>query len=207
MDKVTLPKKSGRLFRSRILEALTRTHPALIIGMYVPVCLLSLYYHYMELSGSILATIGIAFLGAFSWTLVEYLLHRFAFHFITDHPVVQKIHHLIHGVHHDFPTDKERLIMPPVPSLIIAGTFYLLFGFFMGEAVYSFLPGFILGYLAYAMVHYAIHAFKPPFEFLKPIWRHHHLHHHKHPDRAFGVSSPFWDLIFRTMPPEKKEMR
>ncbi len=68
----------------------------------------------------------------------------------------------------------------------------------MSNNALIFFPGFILGYLLYASMHYAIHAWHPPFKWLKPIWRNHHLHHYKNDDLGFGVSSHIWDKVFGT---------
>ncbi len=194
-------KGQGRLFQNRFLEALTKTHPALIIGMYVPASVVSLiyYYQYIESSGLTVFTVFLA--GMLLWTFVEYVLHRYVFHFINESEWAQKFHYMVHGVHHEYPLDTERLIMPPVPSIFVAATFFGLFYLFMGTYTFCFLPGFIIGYLTYAMIHYSIHAFKP-FKGFEYLWRHHNIHHFKHPDKAFGVSSPLWDIIFGTMPPK-----
>ena len=121
-----------------------------------------------------------------------------------------KIIYLIHGNHHEYPRDRERLFMPPVPSLILASSVFLLtylvaelFGH--GKYAFAFFPGFVLGYLVYGTMHYAIHAWKPPFKWMKPLWRNHHLHHYKDEDKGFGVSSTFWDHVFGTMFDLKKE--
>ena len=96
--------------------------------------------------------------------------------------------------------------MPPVPSLLIAafifGTLYLL----MQVNAYMFFPGFMLGYLLYASIHYAIHAWHPPFTWMKPLWRNHHLHHYKNEHNGFGVSSTLWDHVFGTMFDLKNEV-
>jgi len=70
----------------------------------------------------------------------------------------------------------------------------------MGDFAYVFLPGFLMGYAGYLFVHYIVHAYQPPKNFFKILWIHHGIHHYKEPERAFGVSSPLWDLVFRTMP-------
>jgi sterol desaturase/sphingolipid hydroxylase (fatty acid hydroxylase superfamily) len=62
-----------------------------------------------------------------------------------------------------------------------------------------FFPGFITGYLIYVSMHFAIHAYAPP-KYLKILWRNHHLHHYKYPDKAFGVSLMLWDKLFGTLP-------
>ena len=69
-----------------------------------------------------------------------------------------------------------------------------------------FFAGFILGYLVYDGSHYAIHHFRMRSGFLLLIKKHHMLHHHADHDGGFGVSSPLWDHVFRTMPEPKKRM-
>jgi sterol desaturase/sphingolipid hydroxylase (fatty acid hydroxylase superfamily) len=105
----------------------------------------------------------------------------------------------LHGNHHHYPRDRQRLFMPPIPSIILAfiifGLIYLLFR----QNAFIFFPGFALGYLMYGTMHYAIHAWNPPFKWMKPLWRNHHLHHYKNEHHGFGVSSTIWDHVFGTM--------
>ncbi|KAG4078439.1 hypothetical protein HA402_000414 [Bradysia odoriphaga] len=105
----------------------------------------------------------------------------------------------MHGNHHEYPRDRQRLFMPPVPSLIISSFLFTVFYLLMQQAAWAFFPGFISGYLLYGSMHYAIHAWAPPFKWLKPLWRNHHLHHYKDEERGFGVSSTLWDRVFGTM--------
>lgn len=70
---------------------------------------------------------------------------------------------------------------------------------------FGFFPGFLLGYLLYASMHYAKHAWEPPFRFMQPLWRNHHLHHYRNEELGFGVSSTVWDRIFGTMFDLRKE--
>jgi sterol desaturase/sphingolipid hydroxylase (fatty acid hydroxylase superfamily) len=203
-------KGQARLFRSNYLEYLTKTHPLVIWGMYLPIISLMLYYGF-EVKGlsarqSLLAFLG----GAFFWTFFEYLIHRYAFHFAAESKRATKIVYILHGNHHEYPRDKERLFMPPVPSLILAsvifGSMFLaakLFG--LQVYVFAFFPGFLLGYLIYGSMHYAIHAWNPPFKWMKALWRNHHLHHYKEQEKGFGVSSTLWDHVFGTMFDLKKE--
>ena len=95
--------------------------------------------------------------------------------------------------------------MPAVPSLILASAFFGVFYLAIGKAAIAFFPGFMLGYLIYGSMHYAIHAWNPPFKWMKGLWRNHHLHHYKHADMGFGVSSTLWDHVFGTMFDLKKE--
>ena len=142
----------------------------------------------------------------FFWTFFEYIAHRFIFHLISERTSLTRFAYILHGNHHHYPRDRERLFMPPVPSLLIAafifGTLYLL----MQVNAYMFFPGFMLGYLLYASIHYAIHAWHPPFTWMKPLWRNHHLHHYKNEHNGFGVSSTLWDHVFGTMFDLKNEV-
>ena len=95
--------------------------------------------------------------------------------------------------------------MPAVPSLILASTIFMLMYAIMGNLAVPFFPGFIFGYLIYGSMHYAIHAWNPPFKWMKGLWRNHHLHHYKQQARGFGVSSTLWDHIFGTTFDLKKE--
>jgi hypothetical protein len=138
------------------------------------------------------------------WTLIEYILHRFVFHHHPKTKFGEKINYIIHGNHHEYPRDKERLFMPPLPSIIISSSFFSLFYFVMNKNAFVFFPGFMFGYLIYGSMHYAIHAFNPPFKWMKSLWRNHHLHHYKHSELGFGVSSTLWDHVFGTMFDMKK---
>jgi sterol desaturase/sphingolipid hydroxylase (fatty acid hydroxylase superfamily) len=198
-------KGQARLFESQYLEILTKTHPLVIWGMYLPLIVYMLFYSAETLSFSA-GQIILAFIsGLFFWTFFEYLMHRYVFHFVSENPRAQRIIYVMHGNHHEFPRDKERLFMPPVPSLILASAIFFIQYLILGKTVFSFFPGFLLGYLMYGSMHYAIHAWNPPFKFMKPLWRNHHLHHYKSEEKGFGVSSSFWDWVFGTSFDLKKE--
>jgi len=67
-----------------------------------------------------------------------------------------------------------------------------------------FFSGFILGYLFYDISHYAIHHFNMHSKLWLAIKNHHMLHHYHDEYKGYGVSSPFWDLIFGTTFGKKK---
>jgi sterol desaturase/sphingolipid hydroxylase (fatty acid hydroxylase superfamily) len=198
-------KGQAQLFKNGYLEYLTKTHPLVIWGMYLPVLILLPYYSINTVGFSGLTTFLVFMGGIFFWTFTEYILHRFAFH---HHPSTERgkrINYVMHGNHHEYPRDRERLFMPAAPSIIIASVFFSVFFLILGKYVFAFFPGFMLGYLIYGSMHYAIHAWNPPFKWMKGLWRNHHLHHYKHADLGFGVSSTLWDHVFGTMYDLKKE--
>ncbi|QEC41205.1 sterol desaturase family protein [Pseudobacter ginsenosidimutans] len=198
-------KGQAQLFKNRYLEMLTKTHPLVIWGMYLPVFVGMPWYAAAKLgySGWRIAAIYIA--GMFFWTFFEYIMHRWIFHMIAESPRAQKIIYVMHGNHHHFPRDRERLFMPPIPSLLISGTIFGIMYLLMRGNAFMFFPGFILGYLMYGSMHYAIHAWNPPFKWMKPLWRNHHLHHYKDEGKGYGVSTTIWDRVFGTMFDLKKE--
>lgn len=203
-------KGQARLFRSNYLEYLTKTHPLVIWSIYVPIIAFMLYYSNTIKNVAVVDILLSFFSGMFFWTLFEYTMHRFVFHFVSENERAKKIVYVMHGNHHEYPRDKERLFMPPVPSLILASVIFSLMFFIsniagINQMVFSFFPGFMLGYLMYGSMHYAIHAWNPPFKWMKPLWRNHHLHHYKHEDKGFGVSTTLWDHVFGTMFDLKKE--
>ncbi|WP_423147828.1 sterol desaturase family protein [Rubrolithibacter danxiaensis] len=185
----------AQLFKNSFLESLTKTRPWIIYSIYIPLCAFLLFYSYSELGFSAAFISGLFFISMLSWTLCEYIAHRYLFHYEATSKLGLRIVYIFHGNHHEYPRDKQRLFMPPVPSMIAA---FLLFSLFFGLSYlltgtgnYAFIcfPGFVTGYLIYVSRHYAIHAFPPP-----------NLHHYKYPEKGFGVSSVIWDVVFRTIP-------
>jgi len=192
-------KGQGRLFKSDILEALSKTHPFVIYGIYFPIIFYLLYYGNTHRELAVWAEAGLFIGGAMFWSFFEYIMHRYLFHMMVEGERSRKFVYTMHGVHHEYPRDRDRLFMPPIPSLVVSSIIFSLMYFAMGRYAFAFFPGFLFGYLVYGSMHYAIHAFAPP-KFLKALWRNHHLHHYKTPDKGFGVSSVLWDVVFRTVP-------
>jgi dihydroceramide fatty acyl 2-hydroxylase len=188
---------SPRLFKNPLLDKLSRVHWSTPLFLYVPLIIL--------LAGVSLCNYGAAgvvlaaALGYFIWTLVEYFGHRYLFHCHFPGRFGARIHFLIHGVHHDHPNDRLRLVMPALlsgPIMLIAFAIgCLLFGL---PLEYPVLMGFIAGYLAYDMAHYYIHHGQPKSWTGRTLRRLHMLHHFRDPDRGFGVSAPWWDYVFGT---------
>lgn len=56
-----------------------------------------------------------------------------------------------------------------------------------------------LGYVLYDCCHYALH-YGPQKGYLKVLKSKHMDHHYKEWDESYGITTAFWDLVFRTMP-------
>ena len=192
----------GRMFENDILESLSKTsaavaytyYPAVIIGF------LALNYFYHEKS---IGAMAITYISAFIfWTLFEYLGHRFAYHMDDKgSDRMKRFAERYHGIHHDYPQDKERLIMPPLVWTILVSILLGISCLIGGTLGFSFMAGLLTGYLGYIFVHYQIHSSHPP-RWLKSQMLHHAKHHFQYENKAFGVSTPFWDRVFGTMPPD-----
>ncbi len=195
---------SERLFDNQFLERLTRTRTAVPIILFFTISGILLCWGYTREVMSVITLIETFLIGWLTFSLIEYIVHRYVFHMATNTSSRVTIQYKVHGIHHDYPKDKERLAMPPVLSLTISIILFFIFRALMGGAAFGFLPGFLIGYALYLYVHYAIHAYQPPKNFLKILWVNHGIHHYKDHDRAFGVSTPLWDYIFGTMPKRKQ---
>ena len=194
---------SATLFSNPVLERISRTHISIPITLFLAISSVSMYYGLVSTSIPLGLGLGFFVLGLLAFTFVEYMMHKHFFHMEPDTPLKDKLQYNVHGVHHDYPKDKDRLAMPPFVSAAYAAILYLLFTLLMGDFALYFLPGFLLGYSGYLGVHYVVHVYNPPKNFLKVLWVNHAIHHYKNPDSAFGVSSPLWDYLLGTLP--KKE--
>lgn len=183
---------------NRLLERLSRIRPATVLTVFVPL-VAAAFYLSLASGRTALASAALFLAGAAFWTLFEYFFHRFIFHFEPEGAFQTRLQFVMHGVHHQYPQDKDRLVMPITVSIPLAFLLLALFHLLMGASAWGFFSGFLAGYLTYDMMHYAIHhakGFDSPL--LSKIRRHHLAHHFRDTRRGFGVSSPFWDAVFRT---------
>lgn len=194
-----------QLFENPILEKLTRSHFSIPLAILIGISLFLGYWGIAEIGLQITTFTWIFIVGFFSWTLGEYFIHRYVFHMKDDKKWKKAIQYTFHGVHHEYPKDKDRIVMPPAGAIIIGSLIFGIVWLLMQQYAFAFAPGFLVGYVLYAFVHYAIHAYQPPKNFLKWLWIYHSVHHYKHPDKYFGVSSPFWDFVFKSIPGSKKK--
>lgn len=190
---------SIRLFSNPVLEALTHVHPIVPLLVWLPVVGLLLWHSLAVEQLPIRDLAVIAVTGLLTWTLAEYVLHRFVFHYPAKSQLGKWLVFLFHGVHHDAPQDKTRLVMPPAGAILIMAVLWLLFSLVLPAPwLKPFTAFFLVGYLCYDYIHYGTHHFKMGsgvFSYLK----YHHMQHHYAREKArYGVSSPLWDIVFGT---------
>jgi sterol desaturase/sphingolipid hydroxylase (fatty acid hydroxylase superfamily) len=195
---------SRQIFQNPYLEKLTRTHIAVPLIIFYGTAIVLMIYDVFNTTLPVYQVFIAFFAGILFWTLFEYVVHRFVFHTGESASEWRKnMQETLHGVHHEFPRDKGRLAMPPVVSVVLATIIILVFKLIFGVIGFPLVAGFLTGYASYLIVHYSVHAFRPPKNIFRRLWINHSLHHYKDQNQVFGVSSPLWDYVFRTMPKEK----
>jgi sterol desaturase/sphingolipid hydroxylase (fatty acid hydroxylase superfamily) len=192
---------SIRLFRNDFMEALTHVHPIVPLLFWSPVAAWLLWrsiaLHELPATGLVL----IALCGLVVWSLSEYLLHRFVFHYQATGRIGKYLVFMFHGVHHAAPRDKTRLVMPPAGAVIVMLGLWQMFRLVVPAPwIEPFCAFFIIGYLVYDYFHYSTHHFPMKHPLLHFLKVYHLRHHYGSYGKRFGVSSPLWDRVFGTYP-------
>jgi sterol desaturase/sphingolipid hydroxylase (fatty acid hydroxylase superfamily) len=144
---------------------------------------------FLELAGEDRFYLALA--GFAAWTFMEYWVHRIMFH---RYWLTRRLHQL----HHDHPSDPDAersslstpLLALPVGLLLIGAA-----GVQDGSAIFA---GLLFGYLVFIVIHYAVHRWSiGPGSWLYST-KMRHLTHHSLENCNFGVTTIFWDIVFRT---------
>ena len=191
--------QSIRLFENDFMESLTHVHPIVPLVFWSPIALFLLWRSITQFDLGAGELALLAFAGVFVWTLSEYCLHRFLFHYPAKSKLGKWLVFLFHGNHHHDPKDKTRLVMPPAGAVLIMAVLYLMFGLVIPDPYLEpFCAFFIMGYLVYDYIHYATHHFPMRNKVAKYLKHYHLKHHFSGEEGRYGVSSPAWDLVFGT---------
>lgn len=191
--------QSIRVFQSPFLEIFTHVHPIIPLVMWTPIISWLFYSSFVELELPLSNFLWIFPAALLTWSLCEYIMHRFVFHFPAKSELGKRLIFIFHGLHHDDPNDPTRLVMPPLPGLILGSAFYVIFSLFLPhQTLDAFMASFLIGYLLYDYIHYGTHHFKMKGKVSRYLKKFHLQHHHSHHPEKYGVSSPLWDYVFRT---------
>ena len=177
-------------------EFLSRNSPTGLLFVWVPVILYLVSQGIF--SSSFLFFLSHFTMGVALWSLLEYSLHRFFFHRTPTRNWGVLLHFIFHGVHHRYPTDAGRLLMPPlVGLLVLAFLRTVLLPFLSLSGLGALLAGCSSGYCTYDLCHYLLHHHRIPL--LANLQRL-HKHHHQLHSVNFGVSplGRVWDSVFCT---------
>ena len=191
--------ESARMFKNDFLESLSKIHFAVPLFLFVPVVVFFVYKSFFVLELPVWYILVLFTAGGLAWSFTEYVIHRFLFHHKPKTKFGERVHFMVHGVHHDYPNDSKRLVLVPSVSIPLAFLFFFAYYFTMGEhATAPFYAGFVAGYLFYDMTHYALHHANFKNKFWINLKKHHMMHHYKDGENGFGVSSELWDYVFFT---------
>jgi len=187
-----------QMFNHPFLEWFTGTRPRTLVLIYLPV---SAYFVWAGVVAGWSPLVSSLFFGGgvVLWTAMEYLLHRFVFHLTPRGRLGVLFAYLIHGVHHAFPEDRRRWLMPPIVTVPVAAFLFFVLRLLVGTASAPVFAGAIFGYLVYDLLHYACHAGSLRGRVARYLRQHHLTHHFRTPEIQFGVSSPLWDRVFGTL--------
>ncbi|HLT28933.1 MAG TPA: sterol desaturase family protein [Myxococcaceae bacterium] len=191
---------SGRLFENAFLERSSRVKPVTPFVFYIPIIVVLQIWALWNGKTTWMWTLGMWPVGWVAWQWMEYVLHRSLFHWEGNGPLTRKFHAIIHGYHHDYPDDLDRLVMPlgaSIPlAVVIAGLLWLVG---QPQATIPFFVGLVAGYLWYDYLHYSVHARAPRTKWGKGLRAHHMAHHFNTPDKNFGISHLWIDKVMGSM--------
>lgn len=198
-----MKKHSGqsiRIFKNPVLESFTHVHPIVPLLLWSPVVVYLFYRSIVIKQINTLEIFSWVLAGLLLWTFTEYTLHRFVFHWDAKSRAGKYFVFLFHGLHHDDPQDPTRLVMPPVPAILIVIFLWMSFSLiFPDQYIDILMANFLIGYLCYDYIHYATHHFPMTSPVGKYLRKYHLQHHYSGEDSKYGVSSPLWDYIFNTV--------
>lgn len=185
-----------RLFQSEQLERLTVVSArgfAIIWAILLPA---------IAFAGWLIAptwwAVPLVFGGLVIWTIAEYALHRYVFHFEPRSEVLKQAVFVIHGNHHSHPNDPLRNLMPPIVSIPVGSLIWLLFVSAVGPNGTWLLLGFMMGYVAYDLVHFACHQMPMKGRLANALKVHHMRHHHLKAGGNYAITGMIWDRVFST---------
>jgi sterol desaturase/sphingolipid hydroxylase (fatty acid hydroxylase superfamily) len=141
---------------------------------------------------SSLVVLGMSYaVGLLSWSLLEYVGHRWIYH------KGRTPAHDGHKIHHQSP---EALLAMPwfVVTALLLSLWYVFAYRLQLQFISGYMAGLLTGFVLYGVFHHIIHHH---FN-LKNSWyrklRSQHFIHHQFPDVNFGVTSRLWDHVFHT---------
>lgn len=193
-------RTSPPMFESKLIDRFSRVHWAVVPMLFVPGAVGTAFYGLHLAPHTVSQGLGLVLAGLLSWTFIEYWLHRLLFHWQPAGAVGERMHFILHGVHHKWPRDRYRLVMPPAVSVSLFFLFLGLWVVLLGPHGYVFHAGFVVGYMFYDLMHYYMHHGHPSWLWVKRLRRHHLMHHSPNVanEKKFGVSCTLWDHVFRT---------
>jgi len=137
-------------------------------------------------------------LGVVLWTFLEYVIHRFLGHKKNSKNIIKKEHGQHHSLAHYFVPLHKKALMATVVLIVCTLLTGAPFGLANGIAFSLGLAGM---YFVYEVTHRLFHSNEPLIKYGLRMRKHHFYHHFRNPNVNHGVTTAFWDRIFRTHTP------
>jgi 4-hydroxysphinganine ceramide fatty acyl 2-hydroxylase len=191
-----------------------RSQAALARCRLYPLTVFYTLYAILVLTAALLTTharTAVAFFwaGCATWTLVEYLFHRYVLHgrFPPGKGIVRRFLHErldpLHWDHHKRPFDGSHIsgeLKDILPLFFFAAPVSFLLPVYTAPVV---LAGVVQSYVSEEWLHYALHFSNSRFPLFRRMKKYHLYHHSPRGiDRGFGITTRFWDGVFDTQFPE-----
>jgi dihydroceramide fatty acyl 2-hydroxylase len=191
---------TSRMFESDFFEFFSKVHPATPFVVYLPILAFLQAWGIARDVTTWTQTALFLPVGMVTWSVLEYVIHRYFFHWEGNGPFTRRLHDIVHGYHHRFPDDLQRLVMPLGASLPMA----LLIAALLSTAgrpdiTLPVFLGIVLRYLIYDFLHWYTHAGAPTSSWGKALRSHHMAHHFACPDKNFGISHRWLDRVIGSL--------
>jgi sterol desaturase/sphingolipid hydroxylase (fatty acid hydroxylase superfamily) len=134
-------------------------------------------------------------IGVFSWTFAEYAIHNWVGHLGRGRNEFSREHLAHHRDGNYFASAGKKALMASTVLVFLVPLSILAAGWVLGVA---FSVGFIGTYVGYEVLHRRCHTHAPVGPYGRWVRRHHFYHHFSTPKLNHGVTSPLWDVVFRT---------
>jgi sterol desaturase/sphingolipid hydroxylase (fatty acid hydroxylase superfamily) len=183
-----------RLFQNPWLERFTVISLRMFVVIWMTLIPAILFYAWGSATPGVAA--GLFGAGLLVWSLTEYALHRFVFHWQPRWQPLARLMFMIHGNHHVAPADPLRNLMPPIISLPVAALVWAACVALIGPAGSWLFAGFIIGYVAYDIIHFGCHQWTAQHR-LSGAFKVNHVRHHFSATKGnFAITGMFWDRLF-----------
>lgn len=149
---------------------------------------------------SLARTAAFIFFGLLTWSLYEYVVHRWVLHRVPSENGFNLPGNLVHLQHHEHPQSLARLNVQLSESIPSCVGYCLLAWAVTGNwhAMTHLYTGLIAGYFFYEYLDYQAHHGLSRSRFVNYFKKYHLLHHHYDAKVRYGVTSPLCDYIFGT---------
>ncbi|MCB0691388.1 MAG: hypothetical protein KDC16_07070, partial [Saprospiraceae bacterium] len=92
--------ESLRMFQNDFLDKISRVSWYVPLLIFAPIIALLLYHSISDFDIPLKTRLMLFVLGLLVWSVVEYVFHRFIFHYHPKSNLGKKVFFVIHGVHH-----------------------------------------------------------------------------------------------------------